>query len=116
MLPKMKPRTLSSTSALSEALGTIERRIEPRVRVDIAARFKCLNPLMSTGPSSRATITEVSYHGIRLRVGREVPPGGLVQIIVADKILMGTVRHVQREGTEFLLGIHLTERIPSCLA
>jgi hypothetical protein len=112
----MKPRTESSTSALSEALGIIEQRSEPRVRVDIAARLKCLNPLLSTGPSSHARIVEISYHGMKFRVTRELPVGGLVQIIVSGKILMGTVRHAQRAGSEFEIGIRLTERIPSCLA
>ena len=111
----MKPRTESSTSSLSEALGTMEQRSEPRVRVDIAARFKCLNPLMSSGPSATVRIVEISYHGMKLRAGRELHPGVLVQIIVSGKVLMGTVRHAQRKGTEFEIGIRLTERIPSCL-
>ena len=93
----------------------IERRSETRVRVDIAARMKSLNPLTSSGPSTRARIIEISYHGMKLRVHREMLPGGLVQVIVGDKILMGTVRHARCLGSEFEVGIRLTERIPSSL-
>jgi hypothetical protein len=111
----MKPGTESSTSSLSEALGTMEQRSEPRVRVDIAARLKCINPLMSCGPSGVVRIVELSYHGMKVRMGRELMPGVLVQIIVSGKVLMGTVRHAHRKGTEFETGVRLTERIPSCL-
>ena len=111
----MKPGVLSSTSALSEAFGTIERRRESRVRVDISGRLKCLNPLISSGPSAGVRIIEISYHGMKLCVGQELFPGGLVQIIVSGMVLMGTVRHAQRKGAEFEIGIRLSERIPSCL-
>jgi hypothetical protein len=83
--------------------------------VDIAARMKSLNPLTSTGPSTRVRIVEISYHGMKLRVHREMMPGGLVQIIVGDRILMGTVRHARPLGADFVVGIRLTERIPSSL-
>jgi len=104
-----------SVTGPDELTGTLERRSEPRVRVDIVARLKCLNPLISTGPSARVRIIEISYHGMKLRVGRELLPGGLVQIIVSGRILMGTVRHAQRSGSDFEVGIRLTERIPSSL-
>jgi hypothetical protein len=83
--------------------------------VDIAARMKSINPLTSTGPSSRVRIIEISYHGMKLRVPREMLPGGLVQIIVGDKILMENVRHTRTAGADFEVGIRLTERIPSSL-
>ena len=113
MLTKMKSRALVSTP--TEMGCDIERRSETRVRVDIAARMKSLNPLTSTGPSSRVRIIELSYHGMKIRVPREMMPGGLVQVIVTDKVLMGTVRHARRCGTEFEVGVRLTERIPSSL-
>ena len=111
----MNARVLPPTPSLPEALGIIEKRKEPRARVDIAARLKSLNPLISTGPSSHVRITEISHHGMKLRVGDELFPGGLVQVIVSGKIVMGTVRHAQRKGTEFDVGIRLAERIPSLL-
>lgn len=113
MLARMNSRSLLSTPT-----GTgceIERRGETRVRVDIAARMKSLNPLTSTGPSSRVRIVEISYHGMKFRAHRELLPGGLVQIIVEDRILMGTVRHARRCGADFEVGIRLIERIPSSL-
>jgi hypothetical protein len=116
MLTKMNTRALLETAGTAESAGTLERRSEPRVRVDIAARLKCLNPLISTGPSARVRIVEISYHGMKLRVGRELLLGGLVQIIVTGKILMGTVRHIERREDEFEVGVRLTERIPSSLA
>lgn len=113
MLARMNSRSLLSTP--TETGCEIERRGETRVRVDIAARMKSINPLTSTGPSSPVRIVEISYHGMRLRVHREMLPGGLVQIIVGDKILMGKVRHARRCGNDFEVGIRLTERIPSSL-
>jgi hypothetical protein len=115
MLAKMKSRGLLETYGLAESSLTLERRRETRVRVDIAARLKCLNPLTSTGPSARARIIEISYHGMKLRMNRELLPGGLVQIIVSNQVLMGTVRYARRTENEFEVGIRLTERIPSCL-
>jgi hypothetical protein len=113
MLARMNSRSLVSTP--TETGCDLERRSEARVRVDIAARMKSLNPLTSTGPSSRVRIVEISYHGMKLRVHREMLPGGLVQIIVGDQIVMGTVRHARHSGADFEVGIRLTERIPSSL-
>jgi hypothetical protein len=109
----MNSRALVSTP--TETGCDIERRSETRVRVDIAARMKSINPLTSTGPSTRVRIIEISYHGMKLRVHREMLPGGLVQIIVGDRILMGKVRHARPVGADFEVGIRLTERIPSSL-
>jgi hypothetical protein len=77
--------------------------------------MKSINPLTSTGPSSRVRIVEISYQGMKIRVHREMLPGGLVQIIVGDQVVMGTVRHARRCGSDFEVGIRLTERIPSSL-
>jgi hypothetical protein len=113
MLARMNSRSLVSTP--TETGCDIDRRRETRVRVDIAARMKSLNPLTSTGPSSKVRIVEISYHGMKLRVHREMLPGGLVQIIVGERILMGKVRHTRPCGNDFEVGIRLTERIPSSL-
>ena len=115
MMTKMNPRTPSEKAGSPDSTETLDRRSETRVQVDIPARLKCLNPLISTGPSASVRIIEVSYHGMKLRVGRELLVGGLVQIIVSNKILMGKVRHVKSVESEFEVGIHLTERIPSSL-
>src|SRR5262249_5517031 len=115
ILATMNTPDLPGGSAAAGSPGTLERRTEPRVSVDIEACLKCLNPLTSTGPSARIRIVELSYHGMKLRMTRELLLGGLVQIIVGNKVFMGKVRHTTRRATEFEIGIQLTERIPSTL-
>lgn len=115
MLATMNAPSPMDTLGPNKDSGEMERRREPRVRVDIAARVKSLSPLTSTGPATRARIVEISYHGMKLRLAKELMVGGLVQIIVSGKILMGTVRHVQHRDTEFEVGVRLTERIPTSM-
>ena len=92
-----------------------ERRGEPRVVVDVPARMKCLSPLMSTGPSIRARIVELSHLGMKLSMNREFQLGELVEVIVPEMFYLGIVRHCRRIDTEFEAGIKLRERIPSSL-
>jgi hypothetical protein len=70
---------------------------------------------MSTGPSIKANIVEISRSGMKLCVSREFVLGELVQVIVPETFYMGIVRHCIRNSTGFEIGIKLTERIPSSL-
>lgn len=92
-----------------------ERRTEPRVLVNAPGRIKSLSPLMSTGPSIRTTIIELSHSGMRVRMNREFQLGELVQVIMPDTFYLGTIRHCRNVNGEFEAGIKLTERIPSGL-
>jgi hypothetical protein len=107
--------TVPRVDSLSELYSGTERRAEPRVLVNKPARIKSLSPLMSTGPSIRGTIIEISHSGMRVRMSREFQLGELVQVIVPDTFYLGTVRHCRKVGGEFEAGIKLTERIPSAL-
>jgi hypothetical protein len=98
-----------------ELFSGTDRRSEPRMAVNMAARMKSLSPLMSTGPSIRARIVEVSHSGMTLRMNREFQLGELVQVIVPEMFYLGVVRHCRRIDTEFEAGIKLSERIPSSL-
>jgi hypothetical protein len=64
--------------------SSIERRVEPRVSVDVPARMKSLSPLTSTGPSIRVRVVEISHSGMKVLVAREFQPGALVQIMVGN--------------------------------
>jgi c-di-GMP-binding flagellar brake protein YcgR len=98
-----------------EAPPTVERRTNPRVKIDVPARLKCLNPLTSIGPSIKARVTEISRGGMKIRANREFQTGGVVQVIVKDTFYMGTVRHCQRVEEGFETGLNLTESIRSSL-
>ena len=100
---------------LPEQFRGFEHRTEPRVAVDVPARFKSLSPLMSTGPSIRANIVDLSRSGMKLRVSRGYELGELVQVVVPETFYMGIVRHCVPVSTGFEVGIKLTERIPSSL-
>jgi|SRR5580693_1194639 hypothetical protein len=107
--------TVPQLDYLPELSSGTERRTEPRVLVNTPARIKSLSPLMSTGPSIRAMIIQLSHSGMRVRMNREFQLGELVQIIVPDTFYLGTVRHCRKVSGEFEAGIKLTERIPSAL-
>ena len=100
---------------VSESFTGHERRSEPRVAVNVAARLKSLNPLTSTGPSTRASIIEISHSGMRVRSNRHFQVGTLVHIITPGTFYLGTIRHCSPAGEAFEVGIKLTERIPSSL-
>ena len=73
-----------------ELFSGTERRSEPRMVVDKPARMKSLSPLMSTGPSIRARIVEVSHSGMTLRMNCEFQLGELVQVIVPESSVIAT--------------------------
>jgi hypothetical protein len=98
-----------------EAPPTEERRRFPRVKIDVEARLKCLNPLTSTGPSIKARVVEISRAGMKIRANREFQIGGVVQVIVKDMFYMATVRHCQKLDEGFETGLKLTESIRSSL-
>lgn len=99
---------------LAELFHGTERRSEPRVPVDVAARLKSLSPLTSA-PSIPARIVEISHSGMKVRSNRQFQPGTLIHIITRETFYLGTVRHCSLAGAEFVAGIKLTERIPSSL-
>ena len=92
-----------------------ERRREPRVPMDVEARVKCLDPLLTVGPSTRVRIVEISRSGMKIRAHREFQHGGVVQVIVKNTFFMGTIRHCQRVDGAFDTGLKLTESFRSSL-
>lgn len=106
---------LAFTDFAPEAYSGEERRSQTRVRVDVPARLKCLNPLTSTGPSIKARVVEISRSGMKIRANREFHIGGVVQVIVKDTFYMGTVRHCRRVEDGFETGLKLTESIRGSL-
>jgi c-di-GMP-binding flagellar brake protein YcgR len=90
-----------------------DRRKNLRVPVDSAARLKCLNPMLTTGPSIPAQVLDISRSGMRVCAERKLQPGSVVQIIVKDMFYVGTVRHTRPSGDGFEIGVRLTESIPS---
>ena len=90
-----------------------ERRGEPRFAVSIPAKVKSLDPVTSIGPSTSATVVEISRNGLRLRAPRTLLPGTVVQIMASKKILLGKVKHCRPSGEDFLVGVRLTESLLS---
>jgi hypothetical protein len=86
-----------------------ERRKQPREEVDIAARVKIINPLMSTGPASAARVRDRSAGGVKLLTSRPALVGALVQVLINGKFVLGEVRHCSPIGAEFHLGLRIVE-------
>ena len=114
-MPNSTPALSMFTEFGVEAPPLEERRRFPRIRVDVPARLKCLNPLTSTGPSIKARVIEISHGGMKIRANREFQHGGVVQVIVKDTFYMGTVRHCRRVEEGFDTSLKLTESIRSSL-
>lgn len=86
-----------------------ERRAELRERVDIAARVRVLNPLLSTGPSALVHVENRSDGGLRLSAPRQILVGSLVQILMPGEILLGEVRSCLPIEDQYEIGIKITE-------
>ena len=101
----MMAPTLVDSSRLGDRF--VERRREPRSLVNIPARVKGLNPLTSIGPSTPATVVDISHHGLRLCLDREFLPGASLQLVVSKHVVLATVRHCFRSGSKFMVGVEL---------
>lgn len=88
------------------AAADSDRRREMRFRVDEPATVHVL-----LAPASRTDgrIIEASKGGLKLRVGRPLLPGALLQVRSEDTIAMGEVRHCVRVGSEFEVGVQLID-------
>jgi hypothetical protein len=86
-----------------------ERRKEPREPVDIAARLKVINPLMSSGPASPARVRDRSAGGLKVLTSHPALVGALVQVMMNGKFVLGEVRHCSPAGAEFHLGVRIVE-------
>jgi len=89
------------------------RRRESRFRVNIPAKIKGLEPVTSLGPSTPATVVDLSRAGLKLLVDREYLPKSCVQIFAFHEILLGQVTHCSRYGSQFEVAVKLREVAPT---
>lgn len=86
-----------------------ERREALRENVDIAARVRVLNPLLSTGPASLVYVQNRSDGGLRLSVPRQILVGSLVQVLMPGEILLGEVRSCSPTDDQYEIGVKIIE-------
>lgn len=86
-----------------------ERRAEVREKVDIAARVRVLNPLLSTGPAALVHVQNRSDGGLKLSVPRQILVGSLVQVLMPGEILLGEVRSCSPSEDQYDIGIKIIE-------
>jgi hypothetical protein len=89
--------------------STGERRRESRFRVNIPAKIKGLEPVTSLGPSTAATVVDLSRGGLKLLAGRAYLPKSCVQVFAFHEILLGQVTHCSRYGAQFEVAVKLRE-------
>lgn len=86
-----------------------ERRAEIREKVDIAARVRVLNPLLSTGPAALVHVQNRSDGGLKLSVPRQILVGSLVQVLMPGEILLGEVRSCSPSEDQYDIGVKIIE-------
>lgn len=91
--------------------GETERRREPRFEVDTPASMQVLNPLSTNRVDVR--ILNLSKRGLRLCVPEFLQKGTIVQVRTKGSSMLGEVCHCSQVGTEFQVGILITEVFPS---
>lgn len=86
-----------------------ERREAVREKVDIAARVRVLNPLLSTGPAALVHVEDRSDGGLRLSVPRQILVGSLVQVLMPGEILLCEVRSCSPTEDQYEIGVKIIE-------
>lgn len=80
-----------------------ERRREERQPVDDWGHMRVLRPFSPA--LDEIWVIESSEFGLRVRANRELAAGALVQINVRDTVAIAEVRHCQRVGSGFRIGM-----------
>jgi hypothetical protein len=79
--------------------------------VDAKASMQVLNPLSPTRVDVR--ILDLSRRGLRLSVPEFLQKGTIVQVHTKGSFMLGEVCYCSQVGTEFLVGILITEEFPN---
>ncbi len=74
-------------------------------------RMKVIDPLQSTGPSTRVQVLRWVDSEIWIRSPRRVLVGATVHFRTAEAIFVGEVRHCEPTGTEHEILILIKEHI-----
>ena len=75
----------------------------------IEAHMKVIDPLLSTGPSTRVRVTERSDKKIAVRVPRNIFIGAMIHLRIGDSMVLGVVRECDAVGDEFLIYVAVRE-------
>jgi hypothetical protein len=76
---------------------------------EIVAHVKVLDPLLSTGPSTRARVVNDSASTVIINFPRIVFAGALIQIRMQSKMLFGKARRCTAKGSEYEVEIEKQE-------
>ncbi len=87
-----------------QAIATLERRGEPRIKAGHAALLTTANML-----PMEAWVLDLSSSGVRLRVPEAVPAGTVVRIEAQELMLFGTIAHCEFNHDAYEVGIILSE-------
>jgi predicted anti-sigma-YlaC factor YlaD len=104
-------KQLAELGRLQGSEGQTDRRREPRFEVDAPASMQVLNPLSTNRVDVR--ILNLSKRGLRLSVTEFLQKGTIVQVLTKGSSMLGEVCHCSRVGTEFQVGILITEVFPN---
>ena len=84
-----------------------EKRNEPRFATESVGVLQVLRPLSFERLQGR--IINVSKSGLALHIPIQLAPATLVQLRVGTMIVLGEVRHCERSGNEFRIGLRLED-------
>ena len=84
-----------------------ERRRSVRVPSDDPARLQVFSPLSPARSDVR--VLDVSTHGLKLHVPEYLQPGTVVQIRLANSVVLGEVRYCLPASVGFHVGVSLED-------
>ena len=87
----------------------IEKRREPRVPFDSPGQIQSFSPF--SREKFRVQMMDLSRNGLKVRSPQFVARGAMVQVIIAEAILLGEVRYCIPAEGEFDMGIQILDLI-----
>jgi hypothetical protein len=93
------------------ALGSADKRREPRIATNEAGVLQKINPFSPDRLDVR--ILDVSKEGMRVAGPNSLEPGTSVKVRLRGMIAFGEVRHCRMVGGAYQAGIQLHDAIPA---
>jgi hypothetical protein len=87
-----------------------ERRRHTRIPANAPASVRILNPLSTA--RLEAMVLDTSREGLRLRIPESIPRGAIIQVLLADAIVLAEVRYCEPAGPEFRVGVRIQDSFP----
>jgi hypothetical protein len=99
----------TKTESAFDQQGSLRMEEQSSAGSEIIAHVKVLDPLLSTGPSTRARVVNDSASMVIINFPRIVFVGALIQIRMQSKILFGKARRCTAKGSEYEVEIEKQE-------